>query len=49
MSETKKPLPTDECECEHERDEHEDGAGICEARTSSGMWCSCPSFKAAGR
>lgn len=42
----------DECECEHDREEHAriDGETFCQHVMESGAQCSCPSFsKAAGQ
>lgn len=35
----------DECTCEHDREQHENGTGPCEATASSGCRCACPSFQ----
>lgn len=41
--------PTDECECEHLREDHADGVGVCNEPASSGYVCACPWFREASR
>lgn len=47
----KPEMSWDECECEHERDDHAriDGETFCQVETEGGGRCSCPSFKKASQ